>query len=257
MPQRHFCWYELMTTDVDAASAFYGSVVGWKAEDMPMSGMTYTLLKADGALAGGMMPLPQDACDMGVPPCWTGYVHVDDVDGDAARVTSLGGRMHKPPQDIPKVGRFAVVSDPLGAVFNLFCPTPPGGESVHLYFMQPGHAGWHELHSKDWQKVFSFYEAMFGWSRGDAIDMGPLGTYQLFNIGEQSVGGVFNSPGVTQKSFWLYYFAVGNIDAAVERITRGGGKVTNGPMEVPGGAWIVEAADPQGAMFALLGDRKV
>jgi predicted enzyme related to lactoylglutathione lyase len=112
--QSSFVWYELMSSDVAAAKAFYTKVVGWKTQDMPMPGMTYTLLSAGDTQVGGMMTLPKDAADAGMRPCWTSYIEVDDVDGAAAKVRSLGGKIYATPTDIPNVGRFAVVADPQG-----------------------------------------------------------------------------------------------------------------------------------------------
>jgi predicted enzyme related to lactoylglutathione lyase len=149
--------------------------------------------------------------------------------------------------------RFAAVTDPQGAAFNLFKPSQSGQRAVSR---DPGQVGWHELHTTDWAKAFEFYADMFGWLKGDAMDMGPMGTYQLFSINGTPSGAMFNSPAAQGARFWLYYFNVGNIDEAVKRLSGGGGKVMNGPVEVPGGGWIVQAADPQGAAFALLGSRK-
>src|SRR6202795_66411 len=113
--QSSFVWYELMTSDTVAAKAFYSKVVGWNTQDMPMPGMTYTLLSAGNTQVGGLMALPQEACDAGIKPCWVGYIGVDDVDGAAAKVRKLDGTILKGPADIPNVGRLAVVADPQGA----------------------------------------------------------------------------------------------------------------------------------------------
>jgi predicted enzyme related to lactoylglutathione lyase len=254
--QSSFVWYELMSSDVAAAKAFYTKVIGWKTQDMPMPGMTYTLLSVGDTQIGGMMTLPKDAADAGMKPCWTSYIEVDDVDGAASKVRSLGGKIYTPPADIPNVGRFAVVADPQGASFNLFKSAQPGQRNVSS---EPGYVGWHELHTNDAPKAFDFYNAMFGWLKGDAMDMGPMGTYQLFTIGGAAVGAMFNSPAAHADAaarFWLYYFNVGDIDAAAKRVSDGGGKIMHGPQQVPGGSWIVQAADPQGAAFALLGPKK-
>jgi uncharacterized protein len=248
-----FVWYELMSTDVAAAKTFYSKVVGWSTQDTPMESMTYTLLSAGSTQVGGMMPLPQEACEAGMKPCWVGYVSVEDVDRAAVKLTGLGGKVYRPPADIPNVGRFAVVADGQGAGFNLFTPSVPGQADTST---APGHVGWRELHTSDWAKAFSLYAAMFGWSKGDAVDMGPMGTYQLFSIRGQPAGGMFNSPAAKPVGFWLYYFAVDDIEAAAKRVAAGGGSVTQGPMEVPGGSWVVQAQDPQGALFALVGPRK-
>jgi len=251
--QCSFVWYELMTSDVAAAKAFYAMVVGWDTQDVPMPGMTYTLLRAGGTQVGGMMALPETACAAGMKPCWAGYIGVDDADSAASKVQRLGGKILKAPTDIPNVGRFAVASDPQGASFNLFKPAQPGQRVVSS---EPGHIGWHELHTSDWPKAFDFYGPMFGWLKGDAVDMGAMGTYQLFTVGGTPLGGMFNSPAAEHGRFWLFYFVVHDIDAAGTRITDSGGKIMQGPQQVPGGGWIIQAADPQGAAFALLGSRK-
>ena len=248
-----FVWYELLTTDADAAKAYYADVAGWTTQDMPMPGMTYTLLSAGSAQVGGLMATPQELLDLGVPPCWTGYVGVDDVDASAEKAKSLGGDVRRPPDDIPGVGRFAIVADPLGAVIALFHADQPAPEWAPAG--TAGHFGWHELYTDDIEKAFAFYAALFGWRKDEAIDMGPMGTYQLFAIGDRVCGGVMIKPPGFPGSAWLYYVNVGDIDAAAERVTSGGGKVMNGPMEVPGGDWIVQAQDPQGAWFALVGKR--
>jgi uncharacterized protein len=183
-----FVWYELLTTDADAAKAYYADVAGWTTQDAPMPGMTYTLLSAGAAQVGGLMATPQELLDLGIPPCWTGYVGVDDVDASAEKAKSLGGEVRRPPDDIPGVGRFAIVADPLGAVIALFHADQPAPEWAPAG--TAGHFGWHELYTDDIEKAFAFYAALFGWRKDEALDMGPMGTYQLFAIGERVCGGV-------------------------------------------------------------------
>jgi predicted enzyme related to lactoylglutathione lyase len=254
--QNSFVWYELMSSDAAAAKAFYANVVGWNTQDMPMPGMTYTLLRAGDTQVGGLMALPKEARDSGMKPCWVGYVGVDDADSAAAKVKRLGGRILGVPTDIPNVGRFAMVTDPQGAAFNLFKPAQaPAQAGQRDVSNEPGHVGWHELHTTDSPKAFEFYTEMFGWLKGDGMDMGPMGTYQLFTIGGTPVGAMFNSPAAQAARYWLFYFNVGDIDAAGKRVTDGGGKIMHGPQQVPGGGWIIQASDPQGAAFALFGSR--
>jgi len=172
---------------------------------------------------GGLMATPQELLDLGIPPCWTGYVGVDDVDASAEKAKSLGGEVRRPPDDIPGVGRFAIVADPLGAVIALFHADQPAPEWAPAG--TAGHFGWHELYTDDIEKAFAFYAALFGWRKDEAMDMGPMGTYQLFAIGERVCGGVMNKPPGFPGSAWLYYVNVGDIDAAAERVTSGGGKI--------------------------------
>lgn len=249
-----FVWYELMTTDMEAAKRFYTKIVGWGTQDMSQPGMAYTVFNAGAAPAAGLMNLPDDAKKMGAPPSWIGYVGVSDVNASAKKAERLGGRVHVQPRDIPNIGRFAVIADPQGATLSLFKgtnPEPPKPPEPRM----PGRTGWNELLAVDWEKAFAFYGEMFGWQKADAIDMGAMGTYQMFSAGGQPIGGMFNKPATVPAPFWTYYFNVAGIDAAAERIKASGGKIMNGPMEVPGGQWIVQGTDPQGAMFALVGKR--
>ena len=219
-----------------------------------MPGMQYTLFTAGETRVGGLMDLPEQAKQMGTPPNWMGYVGVDDVDARVDQVKRLGGAVHVPPTDIPNVGRFAVVADPQAAVFGLFKWLTPGPDQSTA-LGTPGHVGWHELLAADWEKAFAFYAELFGWQKAEAVDLGAMGTYQLFSTGGQPIGGMFTKPPMVPVPFWLYYFNIGGIDAGAERVKAGGGRILNGPMEVPGGSWIVQCGDPQGAMFALVGNQ--
>jgi predicted enzyme related to lactoylglutathione lyase len=245
-----FCWYELMTSDTAAAAAFYAKVVGWKAEEAK-SAMPYTtFLTPAGPPVGGMMDLPAEVAERGGPPGWIGYVAVDDLDAATAKAAALGGTVHRQPADIPSVGRFSVVADPFGAVFMLFHAVPefsmpPDGEG-------PGFVAWRELMAGDLEKAWTFYSALLGWTKDTDHDMGPMGAYRLFKTGgDKTVGGMMTKPANLPASFWTYYFSVDGIRAATDRLTTSGGKAVNGPMQVPGGDWVVQAMDPQGGMFAL------
>jgi predicted enzyme related to lactoylglutathione lyase len=246
-----FAWYELLTTDAAAATSFYTNVVGWTAKDSGMPGVAYTLLQAGEHQVAGLMAQPPEAA--GTPPGWLGYVGVEDVDASAARATALGGTVHMPPHDIPGVGRFAVVADPQGAAIALFQPN--GAPPPRPPMMSPGTIGWNELMATDMPAVWPFYEGMFGWAKAEAMDMGPMGTYQIFSIDGMNAGGMMTRPEGAPGPYWAYYLSVPDIDAAVARATEGGATILMGPMEVPGGAWVIQGLDPQGAMFALVGMR--
>ncbi len=244
-----FCWFELVTTDTEAAQAFYGAVVGWTTELSSGPAGPYTIFKAPKDIpVGGMLEMKD------MPPAWLGYVAVDDVDAFASKVAAAGGQIHKAPQDIPDVGRFAVVADPQGAIFVLFrgsldeAPPRPAP-------MSPGSLGWAELHAGDWETVWPFYESLFGWVKHDVVPMGEMGVYQTFGPTDRAIGGMFSHHTPAPGPYWLYYFGVEDIDAAVERIKAHGGPILMGPVEVPGGAFVVNAQDPQGGLFAVLGPK--
>lgn len=250
-----YIWYELITTDPKAAQKFYGDVVGWTFEDMTSGDMTYTVASANGNGVGGLMLIPPEAKAMGAPPHWSGYVAVDDCDAAAAKIKSLGGSVIRAPEDIPGIGRFAVVADPQGAVFEIMKPFPMDSQRPKLPMGTEGHTSWHELYADDVEKDLAFYAEMFGWRKDDVFDMGPMGAYVLFANQDGQIGGMMKRPDQIPRPGWLYYFQVGDIDAAAERVALGGGMVVNGPMEVPGGSWIIQGLDPQRAMFALVGRR--
>ena len=249
-----FIWYELLTSDTAAAKAFYDRVVGWNMSELPGLGAEpYTVLNVGKRGVGGLMTIPADAAAGGLKPNWAGYIYVDDVDAMATKTQRLGGKVMRAPADIPGVGRFAVVADPEGAMLNLF---KPSGSGEPKPTPAPGDIGWHELHAGEWPKAFAFYHDMFGWQKGDTVDMGPMGTYQLVAMGPGPGGAMFNSPAAAHARFWLFYFLVDDIDAAAKRLSDAGGTLTNGPHSVPTGDWIVHGRDPQGASFALVGPRR-
>ena len=198
-----------------------------------------------------MMAIAPDMAEHGARPTWLGYIAVDDVDQMAARIKQEGGAMHREPMDVPGIIRLAVVADPQGSIFYVakgLVPDAPPPLAVGM----PGTVGWNELMASDGQAAFAFYEKLFGWTKADAIDMGAMGTYQLFAAGGPPIGAMMTKPPQVPVPHWGFYFNVPAIDAGVSRITAGGGKILNGPMEVPGGQWVVQAMDPQGAPFNLV-----
>ena len=245
-----FIWYELMTPDIDAATAFYQTVVGWNSQEGGGPDFRYSIMSAGEKMVAGIMGLSAEMREAGARPGWLGYVGVDDVDAAAESLRQAGGAVHRPPTDIPEIGRFSVVADPQGAVFMLFKPL--GWDNEPAPPDAPGQVGWRELYASDWASAFEFYAGQFGWTKADAVDMGAMGTYQLFAAGGVAIGGMMDKPGGMPRPAWLFYFNVAGLDAAVARVSERGGQVLNGPMQVPGGSWIAQCMDPQGAMFALV-----
>jgi predicted enzyme related to lactoylglutathione lyase len=248
-----FVWYELTTTDPEAAKAFYAEVVGWSTRDASTPGAAYTLFTVGEDPVAGLTGLPAEARKMGAQPRWMGYVSVDDVDAATDRLTHLGGTVYVPPTDVADVSRFSVVADPQMATLALVKGLNAGQEQSTA-LGNPGHVGWHELSAVNWEEAFAFYGELFGWQKVDA-DVGGIGTYLLFSAGGQTVGGMSTKPPTVPMPFWLYYFNVGDLDAAAKRVKAGGGKILEGPLEARGGNRIVRCTDPQGAMFALRAGR--
>lgn len=240
-----FVWHELMTTDPQAAGTFYSKVLPWKTQP---SGMPdYTIWVAGKTQTGGLMAQPESARQSGAPPSWLVYIGTPDVDATSAAAERLGGKVLKAPQDIPGVGRFAVLADPQGAAFAVFKPGAPPADGAP----SSTDFSWHELATSDYQAALSFYSELFGWSRGPTHDMGPAGTYQLIEHGGAQVGGAYKLMDASKPPHWLTYIEVASVDKAAAAAKAAGGRVTQGPMEVPGGSRIAQILDPQGGAFAV------
>src|SRR5215207_3684161 len=242
-------WYELMTTDTAAAEKFYKNVVGWTSAPFGGAPDPYTIFQRSGEVGvAGMMKLPDG---MNAPPFWAMYVGAPDFDATVAHIKRLGGSELSPVIDIPEVGRMQMMKDPQGAAFYVM--RPASSEERPETDPEVGQASWHELMTTDAPAAMEFYREVFGWQPSEAMDMGPMGKYQMFNRPHGMIGGMMNKPPEMAEvpPNWGIYFRVPDIDAAVERINAAGGKVINGPMEVPGGDRVLTAMDPQGAAFSL------
>lgn len=243
-----FVWCELMTTDSRAAESFYQRVVGWTTVPFAPDGSYMVFQTPSGAGVAGLMKLPDAARQSGAPPHWLMYVGTPNVDDTAIRIAQLGGRVLKQPDDIPDTGRFAVVQDPLGATFGIYTPktTAGGAGPVGL-----GGFSWFELYSPDPDRAWKFYETLFGWQKTSAMDMGEMGTYQMFGRGGGIPNGGIMKPPPGAPAAWTPYAMVKDARAAAATATANGATIVNGPMEVPGGDWIAQGIDPQGAMFSV------
>jgi predicted enzyme related to lactoylglutathione lyase len=242
-------WTELMTTDMKAAETFYDKVVGWTSEPFSGSPNPYTQFKRRGGVGvAGLMERPDG---MNMPPFWAMYLAVPKLEEAVAQIKGLGGSELSEVITVPTIGRLQMLKDPQGAAFYIIQPEPR--ESAPEGDPEVGEPSWIELMTTDAPAAMNFYQQAFGWQPSEAMDMGPMGKYQMFNRGSRMIGGLMNKPPELAQAppFWTIYFRVPDINAAVERIKANGGTITNGPMEVPGGDWIVNGQDPQGASFAL------
>jgi predicted enzyme related to lactoylglutathione lyase len=244
-----FIWHELMTTDTDAAAAFYSKVVPWKTQDSGMP--SYTLWMAGKTQVGGLTGLPRDGAEASAPPHWIVYIATPDVDGTVAEAQRLGGKVLKSATDIPNMGRYAVLSDPQGAAFAVYTPPGPPPEGAAASG-GPGEFGWHELATTDYAAALNFYTQLFGWEKGPGHDMGAMGVYQLINHRGAQVGGAYNLQAPSTPPHWLSYVRVADCAKATAAAKAVGGRVLHGPVEVPGGSWITMLMDPQGGTFAVL-----
>jgi len=242
--QGRFLWYDLMTTDPATAKAFYTQVVGWGTETWGGAGTPYDMWVAGHGPIGGVMQLPAEAQQAGAAPHWMAHIGVRDVDATVVQVQALGGAVVREPADIPDVGRFAVVTDPYGAMFSVY---KPSGDMPRPEWPQRGDVSWHELMTGDVAGAFDFYAALFGWERTGEMDMGEAGVYQMYGQGGTMYGGMMKQA----PAAWAFYVQVESADAAAERARGAGAQVLVEPMEVPGGDRVALFADPQGAVFGV------
>lgn len=254
-----FFWYELMTTDAEAAQRFYGGLVGWTFEDSGMPDRDYRLFSANGTEVGGLLPLTQEMQEEGAQSFWAGYIAVDDTDAAANQIASAGGAVLMSPQDIPNIGRLAFVKDPQGAHFYVMTDNSGAtSESFAADRPREGHCAWNELMTSDPAGAKAFYGDVFGWHKTESMDMGPLGEYEMFKNGadrEFTFAGFMEKPNGFPISLWNFYFRVPTIEKAVTYTKANGGQIVNEPMQIPGGEYVVSGVDPQGAFFSIIGAR--
>lgn len=261
MTNKHgdFIWYELMTTDAEAAQEFYGGLLGWQFKDSGQAGIDYRLFSIKGTEIGGLMSLSEEMQAGGARPLWNGYIAADDVDTSAAAIAAAGGEVLMPPRDIPGVGRFAFVKDPQGAPFYIMHDgTGQASESFATHVPREGHCAWNELVTSHPEQAKTFYGEVFGWVKADSMDLGPLGEYEIMKNGADrdfSFGAMMKKSPEMPVSLWGFYFRVPSIGSAAAYVGEKGGQIVNGPMEIPGGDFSLNGVDPQGAFFALVGKK--
>jgi predicted enzyme related to lactoylglutathione lyase len=250
-----FVWRELMTGDVGKAVQFYTRLFGWKAEEMDMGQMKYTILKQGDKQVGGAYTNPPQA--KGVPPHWTGYVSVENVDAASEKAVSLGAKLLSPPMDIPNIGRWSVVADPQGAAVALFRGTSEGPPE-RTGKPPVGEWCWDELMTRDTAGAKKFYTTLFGWGTTEH-DMGPMGVYTLFKKPgtekDQNVpglGGMMPMPkDAPYPPNWLHYVEVQDVDQSTKKAQELGAQVHMKPTDIPNIGKFAVLADPTGAAFAV------
>lgn len=241
-----FVWHELMTRDPEAALKFYGELFGWSFHTGNAGPMAYHELSVGGRQLGGIMGL-MGGPDQ--PPAWCTYVTVDDVDAAVERAKRCGGQVCRPTMDIPGTGRFSLLADPSGAMIAPFTykgATPDKSDVMG----QPGSFIWNELLTDAPERVKGFYGEVFGWTTREQ-DMGPIGTYTLFQSEGKDVGGMMKRPPEIPVNFWMFYVAVPDVDAALKKVVALGGTALGEAMDVPGVGRMAPFRDPQGAVISL------
>ncbi len=244
-----FCWFELATSDQNAAKSFYGSLFGWDTADMPMGpGDVYTMFRLDGRDAAAAYTLRPEMKAQGIPPNWTLYISVASADETAGKAGQSGGQVVAPPFDVFDIGRMAAVIDPAGAAFCLWEEKRNYGAGI---IGEPGAFCWADLCTKDVAKAAKFYSDVFGWqiAPGEQDHSG----YLHIKNGDAFIGGM--PPAAHQNPHvpphWMLYFMVHNVAESTAKAVELGGKALMGPMTMEKVGDMAIIADPQDATFAL------
>jgi uncharacterized protein len=242
-----FCWAEMGTKDVPAAKKFYGELLGWSFEDIPIGGgAVYTMAKVKGLDVCAMYT--QRAEQKDVPPNWATHVAVENVDAAVKTATALGATVIAPAFDVMESGRMAVLSDPTGAIISLWQGKKHAGAGL---VGEPSAMCWNELWTRDTDAATKFYTGLFGW-KTMVGDNDPM-KYIHLQLGEQHIGGMMKMPPDMAHAppNWLVYFGVEDVKASAAKATAMGAKTYVPPMHIPGTGTFSVLGDPQGAVFAI------
>ncbi|MBI2373731.1 MAG: VOC family protein [Deltaproteobacteria bacterium] len=244
-----FVWHELYTKDVEKTKAFYGELMNWTYETMPMEGMQggYTMAKVGDKTIAGIVSLDMipNAAEMKIPPYWTGYVSVADVDAACATAKGIGGNVVAGPMDIPNVGRFATLFDPHGAVINAFRANTGDGDEPTMPTL--GTFCWDSLNAGDVEVAKRFYTEVFGWT---PTAMPGMDATTIFTNGERQRASMQKAPDGVPPS-WLTYLFVENLERATEKATKLGATMIMSNIPVPQFGTFSVIQDNVGAYVAL------
>ncbi len=245
-------WIDLATPNPGAAKDFYGALFGWHYDDRPTDtdDVDYTMADLDGHAAAGIMQLSGEMAASGMPPFWSTYVSVDDIDRAVGKVEPAGGSVMQPAMDVMGAGRFAVVADPAGAVICMWEAREHIGAGV---VNEHGAFSWCELITPDPVAVAPFYDAVFGWTT-QTVPM-PTGTYTLFTVAggnENGIAGAMAPPVEGLPSYWGVYFMVDDAAQTVATARTLGAQVLMDATEMPGVGTLATLMDPAGAAFSIM-----
>ncbi len=245
-------WIDLATPDPAASKEFYAALFGWEYDDQPtdQEGTDYTMALRNGHSAAGMMQLSPQMAAGGMPPVWSTYVAVDDLDATVAQVEAEGGAVMQPPMDVMDAGRMAVAADPSGAVICLWeASNHIGAEVVNEH----GAFSWSELITPNPAAVAPFYGAVFGWT-AETVPM-DSGEYTVFHVAEgneNGIAGAMAPPMEGMPAFWGVYFNVDDAATTVAAARELGAQIMMDATPMPGVGTLATIVDPQGAAFSIM-----
>jgi hypothetical protein len=240
----HFVSYNLLTSDPEAAAAFYGGLFGWTTSELRIGGVRHaTTFRSGEHSIGGLVRADAH------PSHWLPFLGVHDVEAVLLEACRLGGRVMPPREELSEGVRLSTVVDPTGATF---CPAPAASSASHLADAAiPGHFCWSELLTTDPAGAAAFYGALLGWTTSE-WDLGGQGCYWLFLREDRDVAGMMQLPGdAGRASCWLPYVQVVSAEDTAELAAALGGAIVTPPGDVPGRGRSAVFEDPGGARLAV------
>lgn len=239
------CWADLTSSDPERAAAFYGPVFRWEAEAPdPAHGGYFNFHRNGVRLAGAMGTMPGGPSNV-----WSGHFSTQDYEKTLEVVEAEGGQVVVAGAAVDDLGIMNVVIDPAGNSIGFWQP------GLHKGFGLSGEDGavsWFELHTREYQRCLDFYAAVTGDDVVKVADEDGFRYATLMAEG-QPVAGIMDAAGQAEDHHlgWDIYFWVDDADAALSRVTAGGGRVNRPAEDTPYGR-LAEAADPMGARFKLM-----
>lgn len=245
-PHGTFSWADVGTYDTEKGKAFYMELFGWDKEEVPIGeGMTYTMFKLDNETVAALSSMMPGAAEQGIPPAWTNYITVDDVDALVDPIKENGGSIAHGPMDVFDNGRMLVLQDSTGAYVALWQPKTHIGASV---VNKPGAMMWNELATRDLEKAKDFYNKILGWEYETNDD----GYVSIKNNGRYNGGMMAMDESYGEMpSVWTVYFNVEDFDASVKKVEELGGKIMV-KAEAPGVGPFAVINDPTGATLSIM-----
>jgi predicted enzyme related to lactoylglutathione lyase len=242
-------WVDMVSTDLDAASAFYTGLFGWETQDMPMpgGGEVYRFFRLGGRDAAAAGSMPPEMSAQGIPSHWNVWV-AGNADQIIEKAAAAGGQVLMAPMTLGPSGRLAMVADPGGAAVGVWEADQHIGAGV---VDEPGAMSWYEVNTRAFDENKRFYGEVFGWT-AEPLDA-PGINYATWKLDGRTVGGMLemNEQWEGIPSSWMVYFAVGDTDEAAKRATELGGSVGAPPFDTAFGR-IAVLVDPAGGHFSVV-----
>lgn len=241
-------WADLLSHNGDASKNFYTALFGWTFDDHPAGDdMVYTMYSHNGAAVCASAVAGPD--QENIPPHWSVYVTVDDLEGTIARAESAGGSVIFGPCDVLDVGRMAIIQDKEGAMLRLWYPLKHAGAGR---LGEPGALTWFELATTDVDSASAFYTDVLGVEAGPDPDT-PF-EYTLVKVAGNPAAGILKIGedwGPVPPN-WGVYFGVGDVDATAAKAKDLGGSAIVEPTDIANFARFSVLRDAEGAVFSIL-----